>query len=185
MKSGNSNREYYSTLGVSRDASIRDIETAFRDRAKRHHPDRGGEEEDMKLLNEAYRVLHDESARAEYDKRFATKVREVTFQPVKSPGMTVDALYGQLAGALISIVIGLVLLLLVRFHWIWVLWPLGILAVLVVFIGVFMAHNVLRMVRESFSAGHPVRKLRWIQETLFWSSVCAGGYGIYLILISV
>jgi hypothetical protein len=178
-------KNYYETMGVSSDATKRRIEAAYRYRAKQLHPDRGGDEEKMKLLNEAYAVLHDDSARAAYDASRRTTQPETRFAASVSKPTTADALYGQSAGAIISVAIGLILLLLVRFHWIWVLWPLLILAALVVIMGIFMAHNVLRIVRESFDQGHIVRRLRWVQEAIFWSSVGVAGYGVYLILVSV
>jgi curved DNA-binding protein CbpA len=178
-------KNYYITMGVSPNATKRRIEAAYRYRAKQFHPDRGGDEEKMKSLNEAYAVLHDDSARAVYDAARRTTRPETAFAASVSAPATADAVYGQTAGAIISIAIGLILLLLVRFHWIWFLWPLLILAALVVVTGIFMAHNVLRIVRETFDQGHIVRRLRWVQEAIFWSSVGVAGYGVYLILASV
>src|SRR5258705_526215 len=77
--------------------------------------------------------------------------------------MTGTAVYGQTSGASVSIAVGLILLLVVRFHWIWFLWLLLIPAALVVVMGIFMAHNVLRNVRDSFDQEHIVRRLRWVQ----------------------
>src|SRR5258705_3992095 len=178
-------KNHYRTMGVSPNATKRRIEVAYRNRAKQFHPERGGDEEEMKSLNEAYAVLHDDSARAVYDAARRTARPGTAFAPSVSKPATADAVYGQTAGAIISIAVGLILLFLVRFHWIWFLWPLLIPAALVVVMGIFMAHNVLRIVRDSFDQGHIVRRLRWVQETIFWSSVGAVGYGVYLILVSV
>jgi molecular chaperone DnaJ len=60
--------DYYKILGVSNDASKKDIKKAYRELAKEHHPDKGGDEERFKEINEAYDVLSDEKKRAEYDK---------------------------------------------------------------------------------------------------------------------
>lgn len=43
----------YSILGVSRNATREEIEAAFREKAKRAHPDCGGSNEEMQRLNEA------------------------------------------------------------------------------------------------------------------------------------
>ena len=51
-------QDYYSVLGVKRDASSQEIKIAFKTKASAHHPDKpGGDEEAMKHLNEAYNVL--------------------------------------------------------------------------------------------------------------------------------
>lgn len=41
-------------LGLSPSARWEDIEKAYRAKAKIHHPDRGGDEDAMRALNEAY-----------------------------------------------------------------------------------------------------------------------------------
>src|ERR1700735_929626 len=64
-------RDYYQTLGVSRDASPDDIKKAFRKLARQHHPDvakdkKAGEIK-FKEINEAYEVLGDPEKRKKYD----------------------------------------------------------------------------------------------------------------------
>ena len=57
-------------LGVSKDASEQDIKRAFRKLAKEHHPDVNkdpGAEDKFKSLQEAYSVLSDPKAKAQYD----------------------------------------------------------------------------------------------------------------------
>ncbi|OMH39347.1 molecular chaperone DnaJ [Motiliproteus sp. MSK22-1] len=66
-----SKRDYYEVLGVSKDASDRDIKKAYRRMAMKHHPDRNpddkGAEESFKEANEAYEVLSDAQKKAAYD----------------------------------------------------------------------------------------------------------------------
>ena len=60
-------KDYYNTLGVSKSASADEIKTAFRKKAHEHHPDKGGDAEKFKVLNEAYQVLGDAKKRQQYD----------------------------------------------------------------------------------------------------------------------
>lgn len=62
---------YYGRLGVDRDASVDDIERAYRDRLKETHPDVSDDPaaaERTRGLIEARRVLTDEDERAAYDR---------------------------------------------------------------------------------------------------------------------
>jgi len=59
--------DHYSTLGVDRNATPEEIKQAFRKMAREHHPDRGGNEAKFKEINEAYSVLSDSDAKAQYD----------------------------------------------------------------------------------------------------------------------
>ena len=57
----------YDVLGVSKDASPEDIKKAYRKLALKHHPDRGGDPEQFKKLQEAYEVLSDPQKRQNFD----------------------------------------------------------------------------------------------------------------------
>jgi hypothetical protein len=59
--------DYYKVLGLKKSASSAEIRKAYLNRAKEHHPDRGGQEQRMHKINEAYETLKDERARALYD----------------------------------------------------------------------------------------------------------------------
>ena len=64
-------RDYYEVLGVSRDASENDLKSAFRNLARKYHPDVSDApdaEEKFKEINEAYGVLSDADKRAAYDR---------------------------------------------------------------------------------------------------------------------
>ncbi|MEU5523567.1 J domain-containing protein [Streptomyces sp. NPDC093250] len=72
-------RDFYETLGVSRNASQDEIQQAYRKLARKYHPDVNkdpGAEERFKDLNEAYSVLSDPKTRARYD-RFGEDFRKV------------------------------------------------------------------------------------------------------------
>jgi DnaJ-class molecular chaperone len=51
--------DYYSTLGVDRNATQDEIKKAYRKMAMHHHPDRGGDEKKFKQISEAYEILSD------------------------------------------------------------------------------------------------------------------------------
>ena len=64
-------RDYYEVLGVSKGASDDEIKKAYRQAAKKYHPDlHPGDkeaEQKMKEANEAYEVLSDKEKKARYD----------------------------------------------------------------------------------------------------------------------
>src|SRR5262245_42185045 len=64
-------RDYYTVLGVNRDASEDEVKKAYRKLAMKFHPDRNpddkGAEEKFKEAKEAYEVLTDARKRAAYD----------------------------------------------------------------------------------------------------------------------
>lgn len=62
-------KDYYSILGVNRDASLEDIKRAYRKLAHKYHPDvKGGSEQKFKEISEAYQVLSDSAKRSQYDR---------------------------------------------------------------------------------------------------------------------
>ncbi|WP_300614576.1 molecular chaperone DnaJ [Trebonia sp.] len=64
-------KDYYKTLGVPKTAKAADIKKAYRDLARKYHPDankgNADAEERFKEITEAYNVLSDEKQRKEYD----------------------------------------------------------------------------------------------------------------------
>ena len=64
-------KDYYSTLGVSKNADANEIKKAYRKLARKYHPDmnQGDKtaEDKFKEVNEAYEVLSDPDKRKKYD----------------------------------------------------------------------------------------------------------------------
>jgi curved DNA-binding protein CbpA len=191
MAQFDANKDYYSTLGAGEDSTAGEIDRLYKRLAVKHHPDRGGCEEEMKALNEAYGVLRDTETRRAYDAErqiYSDEEDENDYEdyaPHSSPGATADAVSGQFVGAALCLAAGLFLLLLVRFQWMWFLWPMIILAALVIFFGVLMAHGAMLSMREQYDRSHPAHRHTGLQEAAFWSLVCAGGYGVYLVMTAV
>lgn len=72
-------KDYYKTLGVTREASRDEIKRAYRRLARRHHPDVSetpGAEERFKQISEAYEALRDPEKRAAYDSLLKGRWRE-------------------------------------------------------------------------------------------------------------
>ena len=186
MGEADERRDYYTVLGAEADDSRDDIERRYKRLAVEHHPDRGGDEEEMKAINEAWGVLKDAGTRESYDasrRRRSYLVPE--FVPANSPASQADAIGGRLAGSLLSLFAGVVLIFLVRFHYVVFLWPLALLGLSLLLFGVWTAHAALAFAREDYAPTHPARRLAWVQETVFWSAVAGGGYGLYIMLTAI
>lgn len=65
-------KDYYKTLGVQPGASFEQIKKAYRQLARKHHPDVAGTgtiSERFREIQDAYDILSDESKRSEYDRQ--------------------------------------------------------------------------------------------------------------------
>jgi len=184
MNQFDSSKDYYAIIGATEETTRRDLERLYKRRAAELHPDRGGSEEGMKSLNEAYWVLKDETLRRDYDSKRRKRMPVIRTR-TSAPAAQEIGLFGHFLSAFLCLLLGLFLLILVRFQWIWFLWPLVILALFVILFGVLMAHSAMIAVSESLPSGHPLRRFRKVQEMMFWVAVIAAGYGVYLVLINV
>lgn len=72
--------DHYSTLGVPRFADPMTIRSAYRDLARRSHPDTGGDAGTMARLNDAWNVLSQPERRASYDQELRTWERATAEQ---------------------------------------------------------------------------------------------------------
>jgi hypothetical protein len=184
MSEFDSYKDYYEILGAKERASRRDLHRRYKRLARRRHPDKGGTEEEMKSLNEAYRVLKNDETRRDYD---AERVRpaKLASVPASSPPAQDIGVMGHGLTAFLCLFIGLFLLFLVRSQWIWFLWPLAILALFVILFGVLIARSAMHAMNASLPLANRFRRYTRLQEVAFWSVVTAGGYGVYLLLTAV
>lgn len=80
-------RNYFEILGVSQEATFDEVKRAYRQLARRYHPDLNpgdkSAEEKFKLLGEAYNVLSDPEKRSQYE-QFSQFWKQKGFQGVRS-----------------------------------------------------------------------------------------------------
>ena len=178
--------DYYSVLGVKEDATQQEVDHAFRKQARRRHPDGGGSDEEMKSLNEAHDILRDAETRHAYDNERRPKRASYQSPPAFDPEAASRAgtlkipvsdpdLSGLLMGAAACFGVGIPLLLLVEMQWVFFLWPLRIMSLAAIGVGVFMAHSALRVKHrklKSASRDYP-RGLIVLRELAFWAIAIA------------
>lgn len=93
-------KNYYLVLGIASDATQDEIKSAYREKAKRWHPDRSGEGSEAFLaIREAYEVLCDPGRRQAYDQERARQeaerqatARVVRAEPLRRPRPPVEPL---------------------------------------------------------------------------------------------
>ena len=176
-----STRDYYDVLGVGANATREEIDRQYKREAHKHHPDRGGSEERMKSLNEAYGVLKEVTSRKTYDEGRETFSPDRPFVPASTPTARDIGLFGHVLSATLCLLAGMFLLLLVRFQWIWFLWPLAILAVFVIGFGVLIARSAMVAANASLPSTNRFRRHTAVQELVFWFIVLMSIYGVYLL----
>jgi len=168
-------------LGVRRDASAEEIDRAFRIAARKRHPDGGGSEDEMKSLNEAHDVLSDGETRKAYDQ----ERRPAPRTPVSSAGFDPEAaskagtlgipvsdpdFAGLVMGAIACFGLGVPLLLLVEMQWMFFLWPLRVMSLGALGVGLYMSHSALAIKLRRLKKVRPKdsRNLIILRELLFW-----------------
>ena len=82
--------DHYKTLGVSRNADQDTIKSAYRQLARKYHPDKNRGDKDaennFKAVQEAYQVVSDSDKRAEYDRYGDNSHQQETSQQTKGRG---------------------------------------------------------------------------------------------------
>lgn len=79
-------RSYYTILGISPNASLAEIKSAYRRLAKAYHPDRGntGDSGKFKEIHEAYSVLKDAEKRRQYERHRPSQGQRVRVNRVNT-----------------------------------------------------------------------------------------------------
>jgi molecular chaperone DnaJ len=85
-------KDYYKILGVPPDASDEEIRKAYYRLAHKYHPDKGGDPEKFKEINEAYRVLSDKTKRKQYD-QYGRVFEETPYG--ETPGFNFEWFWGK------------------------------------------------------------------------------------------
>jgi curved DNA-binding protein len=95
-------RDYYETLGLSRQATDEQIRNAYRKLARKYHPDvnpgNKDAEEKFKEINEAYSVLSDPQKRKQYDELGQNWKAGADFRPPPDWGRNVRVEFGDVGG---------------------------------------------------------------------------------------
>lgn len=86
-------QNYYDVLGINRDASEKEVKTAYRKLARKFHPDlhaadeKAAAEKKFKQINEAYEVLIDQEKRQKYDRLGKSYQAGEEFRPDMDDGI--------------------------------------------------------------------------------------------------
>jgi len=74
-------KNYYEILGVSYDADSTTIRSAYRELAKKYHPDKSKNKDDTKFkeIVEAYEILKNDSTKKDYDRIYNLYFRNYTY----------------------------------------------------------------------------------------------------------
>jgi hypothetical protein len=187
MQNFDASKDYYEVLGVDDDATAEAIEKAYRNAARQKHPDSGGNEEDMKALNEARDLLSDSEMRKAYDEArkpvgiaygssYAFDVDMAARVGAFETPSDDEGFNGAVISAAICLGLGLPFLVLVESQWMFFLWPLRIMAFCLVCLGVWMAHSAMsakHRTRRKNNAAYPRSRIIF-SEIIFWCFALTG-----------
>ena len=183
MSQFDSNKDYYGVLGVDKDASQVEIDRQYKRQACEASSgswrQRRADEVVERGLRRSQRQVVAQLLRCQRRRRPATSQG---FAPVTTPTARDVGVFGHCLSALLCLIAGMFLLLLVRFQWIWFLWPLAILALLVLGFGVLLARSAMVAVNASLPVTNPFKRHTRLQEAAFWAAIVSGGYGLYLVM---
>ena len=92
--------DYYKTLGVDKDTSKEEIKKAYRELAKKYHPDVSKEKdgEKFKKISEAYAVLSDDAKRSQYDQFGSTGFQQRYSQEDIFRGFDFNDIFSEIFG---------------------------------------------------------------------------------------
>lgn len=181
MQNFDASKDYYEVLGISSDATAEVIEKAYRNAARSKHPDSGGNEEDMKALNEARDLLSNSETRKAYDEArkpigiaygssYAFDAEVAAKSGAFEAPTDDEGFNGAVMSAAICLGLGMPFLILVESQWMFFLWPLRIMAVCLLCLGVWMAHSALaarHRIHKRSNAAYPRSRIVF-SEILFW-----------------
>ncbi|MGO1539909.1 MAG: DnaJ C-terminal domain-containing protein [Leucobacter sp.] len=95
-------KDFYKTLGVSKDASDAELKKSYRKLARKYHPDsnpgNAAAESKFKEISEAYSVLSDKTQREEYDQIHAMGVGGARFTSGGAGGQGFEDVFGGMFG---------------------------------------------------------------------------------------
>ncbi|MBS3152557.1 molecular chaperone DnaJ [Candidatus Woesearchaeota archaeon] len=93
--------DYYEVLGVSKNSSKEEIKKAYRELAKKYHPDISKEKdaaEKFKKVSEAYAVLSDDTKKSQYDQFGSTGFQQRYSQEDIFRGFDINDIFGDVFG---------------------------------------------------------------------------------------
>ena len=88
------NNKFYELLDIEKNANEKDIKKAFRKKAMKYHPDKGGDEEMFKKIQKAYETLSNPEKKDIYDKYG----EEALDKGPGGPGMSMDDIFSMFGG---------------------------------------------------------------------------------------